>query len=323
MSDHEPAKRRGDRVPRVTLVSAGQLSTCPRMVKVADALHEHGYAVRCVSSRRSQWAVLADEFLLAKRPWLNHHMVDTTRSAPKGRFLRAGLRQKCALALVKTLSVERAPMTWIGRAVLRSFDELLAATLTEPADFLYSCGASFPMIREAARRMGAGYGLDFEDLHSGQMSGSEDARFWSALWRRLELDAGAEACFLTMGSPSIAEAYQERLGFSGITIHNVVPLPRAPDFDASRRDPGAPLRLFWFSQTIGPNRGIEDAIGLGQKILGDLGHRHGRQIVLDLADVGVVASRPKVITAAQFRLTSIAPMNSRSIFTQSTGKRCK
>ena len=42
--------------PRVTIVSAGQLSTCPRMVKAADALYAEGYRVRVVMNRRADWA---------------------------------------------------------------------------------------------------------------------------------------------------------------------------------------------------------------------------------------------------------------------------
>jgi glycosyltransferase involved in cell wall biosynthesis len=41
-------------------------------------------------------------------------------------------------------------------------------------------------------------------------------------------------------------------------IHNVFSLPaREPEFLAR---PGQPLRLYWFSQKIGPGRGLEDAV---------------------------------------------------------------
>ena len=41
-------------------------------------------------------------------------------------------------------------------------------------------------------------------------------------------------------------------------IHNTFPLPaRTPN--PARLDPRR-LRLYWFSQTIGPGRGLEDAI---------------------------------------------------------------
>ena len=53
--------------PRLALVTAGHLSTCPRMLKAADALAEEGYDVEVVSTRSTAWAVEADLALLAER----------------------------------------------------------------------------------------------------------------------------------------------------------------------------------------------------------------------------------------------------------------
>jgi hypothetical protein len=42
--------------PRVALVTAGHLSTCPRMLKAADALAGEGYEVIVVSTSSTAWA---------------------------------------------------------------------------------------------------------------------------------------------------------------------------------------------------------------------------------------------------------------------------
>src|SRR5262249_40944073 len=56
----------------------------------------------------------------------------------------------------------------------------------------------------------------------------------------------------------IAAAYREAYSVDAATVHNTFVLPEtAPDF--RRADPSR-LRVYWFSQTIGPGRGIEDAI---------------------------------------------------------------
>ncbi|MGA3212312.1 MAG: hypothetical protein ABSD20_13480, partial [Terriglobales bacterium] len=66
-----------------------------------------------------------------------------------------------------------------------------------------------------------------------------------------------EATFLTTASNSIADAYWDKYGKRPLVINNTFVLPRQePDF--SRRS--TPLRLYWFSQTIGPGRGLEDCI---------------------------------------------------------------
>jgi glycosyltransferase involved in cell wall biosynthesis len=66
------------------------------------------------------------------------------------------------------------------------------------------------------------------------------------------------AAFATAGSQPIAEAYADKYGVRPITINNVFPLPtEEPHRD---RAPGPRLRLYWFSQVVGPGRGLEDAI---------------------------------------------------------------
>ena len=45
---------------RVTVVTSGHLSTCPRMLKVADSLADAGYAVRVVATLHEPWAAETD-----------------------------------------------------------------------------------------------------------------------------------------------------------------------------------------------------------------------------------------------------------------------
>jgi glycosyltransferase involved in cell wall biosynthesis len=66
------------------------------------------------------------------------------------------------------------------------------------------------------------------------------------------------AAFLTAGSPLIAEAYKAKYGLRPIPVNNTFPLPAAaPSLEGGA---GREFRLFWFSQTIGPDRGLEDAV---------------------------------------------------------------
>ncbi|HEX7136485.1 MAG TPA: glycosyltransferase, partial [Vicinamibacterales bacterium] len=66
------------------------------------------------------------------------------------------------------------------------------------------------------------------------------------------------AAFVTTSSDEMGRAYQDRYGIRTTTIHNTFPLPpTAPDLKPSTVPP---LRVYWFSQTIGHGRGLEDAI---------------------------------------------------------------
>jgi len=69
-------------------------------------------------------------------------------------------------------------------------------------------------------------------------------------------ESASEATFVTAGSAAIAAACADRFGINAIPINNVFSLP-PPE---AVRDRSGPLRLYWFSQTIGPGRGLEDII---------------------------------------------------------------
>jgi glycosyltransferase involved in cell wall biosynthesis len=102
------------------------------------------------------------------------------------------------------------------------------------------------------------YALDLEDFHSAEQDDIPASRLVHGLATRIERLVLSRAVFLTAGSPAIAEAYADVYAVNPIPIHNTFPLPSTiPDFAPS---PGDGLRLYWFSQTIGPGRGLEDAV---------------------------------------------------------------
>lgn len=250
--------------PRVCVMTAGQLSTCPRLVKAADALAEAGYDVRVVSTRFMDWATEGDRELRRTRSWrwsvVNYHPASGRRTQ-----LRSGIRLRAAGAGVRLLGAARTPLGLAARAFGRVHPELVRAALAEPADLFYG-GTTGGLAAAAAagRRAGVPYALDLEDFHSGEHGEDLPAgRQANALAARVEQGVLPGAAFLTAGSAAIAEAYRERYGVAAIAIHNTFPLPPLPPAPEAPAGPG--LRLYWFSQTIGPGRGIEDAVrALGQ-----------------------------------------------------------
>jgi hypothetical protein len=240
---------------RVTVVTAGHLSACPRMLKAADALACGGHRVRVVSVNHTPWASDADAVVKSTRHW-SWSVVDY--GAVTGRALqqKTGARFKLMKALSKSIGPARVPLAMAIRAYSRAHDEIVREVVAEPADIIYggSTGA-LAAVAESARRLGVPYGIDFEDLHSGE-HGGEGSDLANALAARIERHVIADAAFVTAGSPMIADAYAEMYGVRPLPIHNtfsIVPV------DARQR-PDGPLRLYWFSQTLGAGRGLEDVI---------------------------------------------------------------
>ena len=84
-----------DRPRRVCLVTTGQPSTDPRVVKEADALSAAGYAVSVVGAFGGDWAMEADRSLLPTRPW-RFDLVDWRRDERPWLFWKSRVRQRVA-----------------------------------------------------------------------------------------------------------------------------------------------------------------------------------------------------------------------------------
>jgi hypothetical protein len=268
--------------PRITVVTAGHLATCPRLVKAADALAGEGYRVRVVSGRFLDWATAADEEIATGGRW-SWEAVDYRRSGPRSAWWRAlstSLRLRAARRLADALTPSRTPLRWAVRAGSRIFDELARAACREPADLIYggTTGGLAPAAAAAGRR-GIPYAFDLEDFHCGERPEGEGA-LDNAINGRVERALLPGAAFLTAGSAAIAGAYGERYGVEAVAIHNTFPLPAGPPpgLGAPAGEPSGeprPLSLYWFSQTVGPGRGLEPAV-LAMGLAGLAGELHLR-----------------------------------------------
>jgi glycosyltransferase involved in cell wall biosynthesis len=245
---------------RVCIVTAAQLSMCPRALKAADALTGAGHRVRVVSPRFRGWSM--DHALQPAWDW---SVVDV--AAPLA-YLVSGARSRAARGLARLVGAERLPARLAAEAYGRVNAELVRAAAAEPADLVYGCtGMGMAVAAEAARRLRVPWAVDLEDFHSGEGGLDE-------LAERIERDVLPGAAFATAGSAAIAAAYADKYGISPVPIDNVFPLSE------KRLQPVAiflgGLRCYWFSQTIGPGRGLETAVAALAQVPGAELHLLGR-----------------------------------------------
>jgi glycosyltransferase involved in cell wall biosynthesis len=242
---------------RICILTAGHLTTSPRMLKSADALSEAGHDVRVVATRHMAWAAEADATVRRTRPW-PCTVVDYDRATGRGLYVISGARRRVAIAVASWLSPARTPMPLVYRAYSRVHSELVRAAMAEPVDFLYGgTTGAVGAAAVAAERMQVPYAVDFEDFHSGEQQW-EDAETVNGLAARVEREVIGRARFVTTSSREMSAEYARAYDIDPIIVNNTFPLPAsAPAF--GMRD-GGPLKLYWFSQTIGPRRGLEDVI---------------------------------------------------------------
>ena len=240
--------------PRVCVVTAGHLSTCPRMLKAADALHADGYHVRVVSTRHVSWAWQTDLGVRKRRPWA-WQVVNYDRASARGTQLSSGVRFRGAQAAALAAGPARVPLAIGIRGYSRMHDELVSAIASEPADFVYGgTTGALAAVAAGAHRLGVGFGLDLEDFHSAEQTDNGSA-LAHVLAERIESEVLPKATFLTASSAMIADAYLAKYTVRAAPIHNTFSI----NFAAGSNRLG-PLRLYWFSQTLGPGRGLEDVI---------------------------------------------------------------
>lgn len=246
----------------ICLVTTGHPSTNPRLVKEADALAEAGYSVRVVACKFVPWADETDaEF--SGRSWWPPTWVRFGPLASRPRREWTRVRRAVCRTLVACLGFRSA---LAKRALHYVVPELARAAADERAELYvaHNLGA-LPAAAHAAARHDARLGFDAEDYHRGEVREAESRTLPAALTRWAEERYMTACDYVTAASEDIAEAYEATLGIeSPTTILNVFPVAdrqaTVPAAElAAEKVPGSKT-LYWFSQTIGPKRGLEDAL---------------------------------------------------------------
>ena len=239
---------------KIVIITTGQPSCNPRIVKEADALCSEGYEVTVLYNYFIAWAEEKDKVLLAKVTW-SYYLAAGSPFRDKKRYLFSRIRNKLAaiLSLIfgnKFLLAERTQA--------RTYDELLREAKKIKADWYigHNLGALAVAVK-AARFHGAKAGFDFEDYYRGENTTAEIKTFRRISY--LENKYLPWLSYFSTASHLITEALQkDHPGFKGavITLNNCFPLKQQPLFTEKKYDDNT-LQLFWFSQTIGINRGLE------------------------------------------------------------------
>lgn len=242
----------------ICLITAGQPSTNPRMVKEADALADAGHTVRVICTRLVDWALDTDRGLQG-RDW---QVVASIPVGPQANVVDRvwqGVRRRVALAAyrggLRGLGVVEA--AWHAAT-----PELVRAAGAVRADlYIAHYPAALPAAARAAARYGARYTYDAEDFHLGDSP--EGAAFDAvrSMTRRIEAAWLPGAAVVTAASPGIAVAYEEAYGITRPTVVlNAFPRHMAPPAPTTRGGALPSPSVYWFSQTIGPGRGLECAV---------------------------------------------------------------
>lgn len=243
----------------ICLVTPGHLTSTPRLLKEADALAAAGYRVHVVHGSNFPPNIPLDAEIARQAPWASTAVPLARGAAALLGKLRRRLAQKLIL---------RAPFASPETAAWAHSDEVArlaaAATAVDAHYYIGHCLGGLHAAATAADRTHAQFGFDLEDFHDAETSESAEDPAQRAATRILQANLLPRARHLTAAAPLIAAEYRKHYGVDATVTLNVFPLRDAPPAPV---EPGPisaerPARIYWFSQTVGPQRGLEETIAV-------------------------------------------------------------
>jgi glycosyltransferase involved in cell wall biosynthesis len=238
---------------RVCIVTPGQIGSNPRVVKEASALSEAGYDVTVIASKVLPLVEVRDQAIASQVTWKLLRVDISNRATWRWARLKQVLsRRVCRIA-----------PDFLAETAHSAFTPLLRKVALEiPAElYIAHYPAALPAAAAAAKKHNAILAYDAEDFHLGDLPAMPAHVFDTRLVRALESRYLPVCSYVTAASPGIAAALADEYNIrTPAVILNTFELPRAiiPPHEGPTRL--RPPSLYWFSQKIGFERGIEVAV---------------------------------------------------------------
>jgi glycosyltransferase involved in cell wall biosynthesis len=222
---------------RILIISSGNPCRNPRPVKEASALVQAGFDVTLLTAGRPDLK-LADENALAGISCHHVFLPDASDFLSRAQRWLACRATRIGLESPRALGAS-APL-------MRAARQINADLTIVHNEVPHAVGVA--LLKEG-RRVAA----DFEDWHSEDLLPSDRQSRPLRLLRTQEHFLLNNAAYCTTTSHALAKAFQEAYGCpSPQVLTNSFPLQPLP-----KREENAEPRILWFSQTIGPGRGLE------------------------------------------------------------------
>ncbi|WP_113654019.1 glycosyltransferase family protein [Pedobacter namyangjuensis] len=239
---------------KIVLVTSGQPSLNPRLVKEADALSTEGFDVIVLYQYWNEWGTLADAELLQSKTW----KAICVSGSPNKQIIRYFISRylhRIGQLLIRYFGIRNGIAEL---AIKRNVFGLVKKAKSIKADLYigHNLGA-LPAIVAASKKYGSKCGFDAEDFHRQEQTDDIKSEAFQ-LAKFIEDKYLLQISYFSAASPLIAQVYQNLYpNLRPIVINNVFP---SRFLQKQNSSPEKAMRLFWFSQTVGKKRGLEDVI---------------------------------------------------------------
>lgn len=238
---------------RICLISQSHLSRNPRVVKEAISLAKAGYQVIIVTS------IYAKDLFAQDRELVKNYDISIKTVANLDKRSLQTLIDKLLLKLGVWANayLKLSNKFTLGYGVHR----YVSICLQQQAD-LYLCHQELATyIGTQLLKRGLKVGFDFEDWYSEDLLPTARKTRSLQLLKAMEKQALQQGTFSYTTSDALAKVLCEHYNCKmPYTLYNVFPQPNIDNHTSI--EPKPHLNLFWFSQTIGEGRGLEEFIAL-------------------------------------------------------------
>lgn len=244
---------------RVLILSGTQLSVNPRVIKEANALTEAGHSVEVVGGLFDSSVAERERAIHESKPWNYKKLVDASSHASRDRikwfWLRA--RRRISREAYARLKIENSRQ--LGYLV----PEMLAYAVERDADLTIVHNAAALWVGSQLIRRGKRVAVDMEDWYSEDLTPGEKIHFPVDAQKIYEAEALRGAVFSTTTSRGMSDALVEAYHCEApAVVYNSFPWSDRDTIDGFNRDrvDTALPSICWFSQVIGPRRGLESLL---------------------------------------------------------------
>lgn len=264
----------------IVIASGNHLCSNPRVVKEADALAAAGFDVHVLGGAYIGELKRRDMDLAAGRRWKYRAAYDLAENAVARLLLKA--QRRCGLFWWSKLGMANAWQIFYGTGNIRRAVAKLDADLT-----IVHWEAALPGVMAQLRR-GRPVGVDMEDWFSEDLLPSARSSRPIDLLASFEKQLLTEGVHSTCTSAAMADALVARYGCRRpVVIRNVFPANEREAMDGEWKDRAglpnlcprnlpeaprpadAPVSIHWYSQTIGPGRGLEELFEASRNLSGE------------------------------------------------------
>jgi glycosyltransferase involved in cell wall biosynthesis len=243
----------------VIILTANHLCHNPRVQKEAAALAGAGFDVEILGAWTNAALAERDQELLRCCRFVFTPVVDFAMPTPAAKLRRQALRIQNKAGQWAYRSCGFASRWQLGSA----YPALRRAAVRRPADLYIAHSEPALAVAADLHRHGRRVAVDMEDWFSEDLLPAARRNRPLGLIRRLEAELVTQGAFASCASRAMSRALAQEFGCRPpAVIYNAFAWAERRALDGLRKD-RADRRcpsIHWFSQTIGPGRGLEDLL---------------------------------------------------------------